>query len=149
MNTIINIKQKESALEYLKVIKENDYVPFDIRITNSHITELNKVIGRKVFRKDALYISSRTLWEIMQPIGGKGKHNYHGLTPLDICNALAAIKKPNEIIASHSGRYLIITLALYMDSVPIAIVIEPNGSLKGAKNSNVIRIVTIYPYSQK
>ena len=145
MNKIINVGHKESALSLLRLIKDNDYVPFDIRITNSHIVELNKVIGKTIFRKDSLYISSRTLWEIMQPLGGKGKHHFHNLKPEEIFDTLEQLKYSKNISLSYDGRYLIITLSSNgLDQS--AVIIEPNGSLKGIKGLNVARIVTIYPY---
>ena len=147
MNKIINVGHKESALALLQLIKENDYVPFDIRITNSHITELNKVIGKTVFRKDALYISSKTLWEIMQPLGGMGRHHYHNLCPEDIYNAFATLKDSHDVIPSYDGRYLIITLATY-NNVPLAIVVDPNGTLNGRNGLAIIKVITIYPHNK-
>ena len=84
MNVILNVGNYESSIEVLKRIKENEYVPFDIRITNTHLVNLNKLVGKTLFRKDSLYISSKTLWEIMQTKIGYGSHNYHALLPEDI-----------------------------------------------------------------
>ena len=146
----INIGNYESAIKVLTVIKENDYVPFDIRITNSHLTRLNKVIGFKLFRKDALYVNSRTLWEIMQPLGGKGKHHYHNLYPDEIFDILLNFNKSNLIIPTHDSRFLVVVISSKCQTkVKYAVIIEPNGTLSGTKGVNVTRIITIYPYNKK
>ncbi len=148
MNQTINVGKKESTLSILTRIKNNDYVPFDIRITNSHITKLNAIIGRKIFKKDVLYVNSKTLWEIMQPIGGIGRHHYHNLSPNDIYNALVTLRESKEIVPSYNGRYLIITLATY-NGVSLAIVVDPNGTINGKNGLAIIKIITIYPYDKK
>ena len=145
----INLGNQKSALEVIETVQKNDYVPFDIKIHNSHITELNKTIGKTIFRKDALYISSRTLWEIMQPVGGKGKHHFHGLTPYNVLDSLIKMKYSRDIIPSYDGRYLIITVSFVYEKVPLAIVIDPKGTLNGKRGNNVAKIVTIYPYNKK
>ena len=81
MFKIINLGNQESSLKVLTDIKNKQYVPFDVRITNSHITSLNSVIGKRVFRKDTLYIGYDTLWELMQPIGKKNEYQYRLLRP--------------------------------------------------------------------
>ena len=149
MFKIVNLGNQESAIKVLTEIKENDYVPFDVRITNSHITNLNSVLGKKVFRKDALYVGSDTLWEIMQPVGEKGKHNYHGLTPLDILNALVSMKQSTEIEVSYDNRYLIVTLATVFDDVNLVVIVTPKGYLKNDSKTIVNRIITIYPKKKK
>ena len=126
-----------------------DYVPFDVRIINSHIVRLNKIIGKTVFRKDTVYISSNTLWEIMQPLGGRGKHNFHNLKPEDIYNALSSMKKSTKVEASYDGRYLIITTSVVENNIPLAIVVDPKADLNGKKGVNVTKIITIYPINKK
>ena len=41
--------------------------------------DLNEKIGFVIFKNNSLYINSHSLWELMQPIGGKGGHHYHEL----------------------------------------------------------------------
>ena len=67
----INLGNKAEALEFLEDFKNNNYVPFYVRITNSNILDLNAIIGNKVFKKDEVYVRSSTLHDIMQPPGGK------------------------------------------------------------------------------
>ena len=145
MNKIINVGNCESALEVLRTIKENEYVPFDIRITNSHINMINELTGRKIFKNNSLYIESYTLWEIMQPLGGKGNHNYHELTEDDIYNALYSIRNPRSVFVAKEGRFAIISSELSHFNLPMLIVIEVGVSTKEKINANINKIVTIYP----
>ena len=145
MFKIINLGNQESAIQVLTDIKNKQYSPFDVRITNSHITSLNLIIGKKVFRKDTLYVGSDTLWELMQPIGNKGKHNYHGLTPQNIFDALVTMKQSTEIELSYGNRYLIVTLATIFDDINLIVIVTPEGYLKNETKTIVNRIITIYP----
>ena len=61
MNVTLNVGNYVNAINLLNRIKDNNYVPFDIRITNTHIVNLNKLIGKTIFRKDSLYVNSKTL----------------------------------------------------------------------------------------
>ena len=137
------------AIETLETYKEKKSRSDDIRIQNSHITELNKVLNKKVFKKNALFISSQTLWEIMQPIGGKGKHNYHGLTPDKVYDAIATLRFSTDVTLSYDDRYLIVTLATVFDDINIAIVITPKGTKKNNPENYINKIITIYPYKKK
>ena len=148
MKVIINLGEKESTLETLNKMKERLYAPFDIRITNSHITTLNTLIGDNVFKKDALYINSFTLWEIMQPIGGKGKHNYHGLTPKEIYDALRTMRHSKDITLSYDRRYLIVTLATILDGANLIAIVKPDCKLQNEPGT-IIKIITIYPMKIK
>ena len=149
MLNFINLGKEKSAIKNIEQIKNNKKRFQDIRIINSHITRLNKVIGKKVFKKDALYISAETLWEIMQPLGGKGKHNYHNLSPVDIYNALRTLKDSKDISVSYDNRYVIVTLAMVFKGVNIAVIVTTNGFLKGDILNKVTRIITIYPFNKK
>ena len=141
----INLGNKKLALKFLSEIKNRGQTHFDIKINNSHILNLNKLIGRNVFKKDTLYIGSETLWEIMQPIGGKGKHNYHGLTEEDVFIALSSIKNPYAVLVSRDNRYSIISIKLSHFSERLKIIVEVGSELKDRINANVNKIVTIYP----
>ena len=150
MFKIINIGNQESAITVLTEIKENDYVPFDVRITNSHITNLNSVLGKKVFRKDALYVGSDTLWEIMQPTGSKGKHHHtHGLSPEEVFGALSTIKDSKDITISYDNRFVIVTLETISDGANIVVIVSPNCPLINNADANIIKIITIYPSKNK
>ncbi len=149
MNKVLNLGNKEYALKLLGKIKNNNYVPFDLRVTNAHLPALNKIIGRNIFRKDVLYVNTQTLWEIMQPIGGRGKHHYHQLSPQEILDALKDIKNSKDVNESYDGRYLIITLVMHQNDAPIAIILEPHGQLKENVGVDVARVITMYPYNKK
>ena len=144
----INVGNPKTALKALIAIKNSNGSSIDIRITNSHIKELNKIIGKNVFKKDALFISSRTLWEIMQPLGGKGWHHYHDLSPENIYDVLNNIKRPEEVIPSYDGRYLVITIVTVFKGVHLVVILEPDGTLYNNRMSSVNRIITIYPYKK-
>ncbi len=144
----INIGNPKTALKALTAIKNSDGSSADIRITNSHIKELNKIIGKNVFKKDALYVSSRTLWELMQPLGGKGWHHYHDLSPKNIYDVLNNLKRSKEVIPSYDGRYLVITIVTVFNEVHLVVILEPNGALYNDRTTSVNRIITIYPYKK-
>ncbi len=148
MNKVINLGNIKYALTVLEKIKNTNYSPVDIRITNSQITKLNKVIGYTVFRKDALYVNTTTLHDIMQPLGGRGRHNYHNLEPNEIFSALVELKNSKNITSSFDGRFLIITLAATSKGIPIAIVVEPNAELSWDRNIRITKIITIYPHKK-
>ena len=145
MHRILNIGNKKYAINDLHTYKSNEYVPFDIKITNAHIKDINELTGINLFCKDSLYINSRTLWEIMQPIGGKGNHNYHGLTEDDVYLALESIHNPYAIISSKNNRYSIISIGVSHFNEQLIVVIEKNASLITNAKANVNKVVTIYP----
>lgn len=145
----INLGNERSSLEILKRIKEKDKTSFDIRITNSHIKNLNAILGKNVFKKDALFINAETLREIMKPIGGKGKHHFHGLDPFIIFDILSQIKNSQLVIESYDQRYLIITIAELTGNKKYAVIVQPNCYQKELKTNFITRIVTIYPYNKK
>ena len=145
MNVIINAGNTESAKAVIAQFKENDYVPFDVEITNSHIMELNNLIGKKIIKKGTLYINSHTLWEIMQEVGDKGKHNYHGLTVEDIYDALLSIRNPDFVYMAKSSRYAVVSSKLSHFNIPLVLIIEIGAGTTTDINANINKIVTIYP----
>ena len=150
MFKFINLGNEKATVEELTSIKNNQKpANYDIRIHNSHIIELNAVIGRKIFKKDALYIGSETLWEIMQDVGEKGKHHYHGLSPQDIYNALNTIKYSKDVTLSYDNRYVIVTLASVFNGANLVVIVAPGSSLINDYNADIIKIITIYPHNKK
>ena len=145
----INLGDEQGTIDLLVKLRERKQEVSDVRIHNSHITELNKIIGRKVFKKESLYIGSETLWELMQPTGGKGRHNYHGLSPKNIYDALHSLRKSKKIEISYDDRYLIVTIATIFEDVNIAVLVTTKGSTKENFKNKVNRIITIYPYKKK
>ena len=94
-----------------------------------------------------MYIDSKTLWEMMQEIGGKGKHNYHGLNVFDVFNALKSIKNPQCIFEkTHKvfPRYSILTSCLSHFNEYVLVVIEVD-SLLTKTNIKSNKIITLYP----
>ena len=149
MNHYLNLANKDTCIALLEEIRDNDYVPFYLRITNSHIKDLNAVIGRNVFRKDAVYVNSQSLWEIMQPVGGEGGHHYHGLTPEQVYNALSRMRYSKEIRLSHDGRYIVTTDISHSTNVFLVVILDPDGYLKTEMIEKIIVVVSIYPKDKK
>ena len=149
MNRYLNLANKDVCIALLKEIRDNDYVPFYLRITNSHIKDLNQIIGRNVFRKDAVYINSQSLWETMQPIGGEGGHHYHGLTPKQIYNALSHIRYSKNVIVSYDQKYVIITDIDVSDKASLVVVVKPDGYLVKEDQRDVVIVISVYPKDKK
>ena len=152
MNKTINLANKAMSLYIIGQIKNKDYVPFDLKITNSHITQLNNLVGKKIFKKDSLYIDSHSLWEIMQPIGHEGTHHFHDLSAEDVYIALCSIKDPYSVLdASNMNntktRCSIITVQLSHLKEPFMIVVEVDADLRGIIDAKINKVVTIYPKS--
>ena len=145
----INLGEANESIESLRILKEKKQNSRYIRIINSNIKELNKVIGRKVFKKDALYIHTLTLWEIMQPVGRQGKHHYHGLTPEDVYNALSRLQYSKEVHPSYEDRFIVITDIVVKDDVRLVVIVTPNETLVKEGIDNVVVIITIYPSNRK
>ena len=148
MRKIINIANTKASIAYLSSVKNNRFVPFAIRIINSHIVDLNKRIGKNLFNKDALYINSETLWEIMQPQGNKKSHNIHGLTELDIYESIKEISEPYCVIRGKMNRYTIITSTICHFNKQLFLILEVDAGLIQNFSAKIIKIVTIYPKSQ-
>ena len=147
MQNIINLGNRKTAIMILEFFSLKK-MSVDIKIINTHIKELNKILKRKIFKKDSLFINAESLWEIMQPIGNKGKHNYHGLSPEKIYDALSTIRFSKDIIVSYDDRYLILTLATVFKEVNIAVIVTPKGNVKSSHQKEINRIITIYPFSK-
>ena len=145
----INLGNKKESIEALSTFKEKKGISRYIRIINSNIKDLNKVIGRNVFKKDALYINSLSLWEIMQPLGAKGKHHYHGLTPEQVYDALSRLQYSKEVYTSYEDRYIVITDVFVTEEVRLVVIVTPNETLIKENIDNVIVIISIYPSDRK
>ena len=141
----INLGDKNESIKALKNLRERKGVSRYIRIINSNIKELNKIIGKNIFKKDAVFIRSTTLWEIMQPIGGKGEHHYHGLSPEDIYNALSRIQYSKQVTVSSDARYIAITDIEVSQKAFLVVVIKANSYLFKLDMKKVVVIITIYP----
>lgn len=144
MKRIINLGRKKQASRDLEQFKNKHYEAIDIEFTNVHLLKLNAIIGFKFFSKNSLYVRSSTLWEVMQPVGKKGKHHYHGLEPKEIVDSLASILDSFLIYETYPKRYAVLVSGneKYQN---IAIVIELNAGLSNDRNANVNKLVTISP----
>lgn len=145
MQKNINLGDKGSAIDILRNLKENKYESLEIRVRNSHIKDLNNVLGRKIFKNDVVYANAIMFWEIMQPVGGKGKHHYHNLSPENVYEALSTMRYSNNVTISYDNRYVIVTLATIAGGISIAAIVTPEGHTKQLNKKNVIRIITMYP----
>ncbi len=146
---LINLGDEESAIRVLTSIKNKKNGNYDVRILNSHITDLNIVIGKRVFKKDTLYVNYETLWEIMQPLGKKRKHNHHNLLPEEVYKALRTMKDSKDISVSYDDRYVIVTLATILDGANLTVIVSPKSSLKNDIKAEIIKVITIYPVKKK
>ena len=142
----INLAKREESIKALEILKDDDGANRDVQITNSHITDLNELVKRKIFKNSLLYIDSQTLYDIMQPIGGSDSHNYHGLTSEDVYMALTSIKDPRYVfIAKYNNRYATISVEVSHLKYPLMVVIETKAKLVNHVYANTNKIVTIYP----
>ena len=146
MNKNINIKNKKAISEISK-FRDKQYLPIDIRFENVYLKRINKLLQVAIFDKNDLYINSSTLWELMQPIGKTGSHNYHNLSPDDIYHALNSLMDPYCVFRVKNGRFAIIPVYISSFKEFLMVVIETNSGLITNIKANVNKIVTIYPKS--
>lgn len=117
----------------------------DVKFENVHLKDLNTLIGQNLFSKNDLYANTISLWELMQPIGKKGIHNYHGLTPEDIIDTLATITEPYCVIQTEITRYAIMSTSISHFGEPLMVVIEIRGGLNSNIDANINKLVTMFP----
>ena len=141
----INIKNYDEAAKALFTFKKKDYSPIDIRFTNTNLRKINTLIGKNVFLKNDLFVNSDTLHDIMQPIGDKSHHNYHGLSPEEILKALNNLVNPYCVYKAKFGRYGIITTIKRKSGETIIVIIEVGSGLIDQIDANINKFVTMYP----
>lgn len=117
----------------------------DIRFNNVHLKKINSLLRIDIFSKNDLYINSNTLWELMQPIGSSGSHNYHELQPENIVDAIRSLTNPYCIFNVKNERFAFITLNILDCKMSLMVVIEIGSGLTTNPNANINKIVTIYP----
>ena len=147
MKTVINIKERENAIKDVDAFRKKKYEGKDVRFANVNMVDLNKILSKPIFSKNDLFISSETLWEIMQPLGNTGAHNYHELTPEDIVDSLNSITNPYALFETKHSRYAIITTIISHYNEPLLFIIEIGSGLHVNIKANINKIVTIYPKS--
>ena len=145
MNKTINIANREKAIEDLQNYKEKQYVLTDIRFINVHLREINKLLESDIFDKNDLFINTISLWELMQPIGNKGGHNYHDLSPEDIVDALSSITEPYCILKTEISQYAILSTTISHFGEPLMVIIEVGAGLDRNINANVNKLITMFP----
>lgn len=144
MKTIINIKSKK-AIDELKTFKQTLYLSLDIKFENVHLKRINELARKRVFSKNDAYINAVTLYELMKEVGMRGAHNYHGLSPKDIIEALNNLSTPTCIFKTHSKRFVVIPSMISSFEMPLMVVIEKDSGLITNPFANINKIVTIYP----
>ena len=145
MDRTINITNREKAIENLKDYKEKKYVLADVRFTNVHLLEINHLLFKDIFYKNDLFINTISLWELMQPLGDKGGHNYHDLSPEDIVDALSSITEPYCILKTEISQYAILSTTISHFGEPLMIIIEVGAGLDKNINANINKLVTMFP----
>lgn len=146
MNKVINIKTNK-AIKEIREFKIKKYNPVDVKFENVHLRKLNKLTSIDLFNKNDLYINSVTLWELMQPIGNAGAHNYHELSEEDIFNAINNLENPQFIFKVKNERLSIIPVCISSFDEPLMVVVEIGSGLINNKHANINKIVTMYPKS--
>ena len=147
MSKNINIQNKKEAIESLEELRKRKYVLSDVKFENVHLIKLNKCARRNMFSKNDLYANTVSLWELMQPQGNKGSHNYHELTPEDIVNALANITEPYCILKTEVSQYAILGTTISHFGEPLFVIIEINSGLVSNKKAKINKLVTMFPIS--
>lgn len=100
-----------------------------------------------LFKKNDLFVNSISLWELMQPIGSSGTHNYHNITPLEIVNVLNSLEIPFCIYKVKNGRHAIIPIFNKNSNSGWVVIIETNAGLINRPSANINKLITIYPIS--
>lgn len=142
----INIKNKQEATRIISKFKEKRYKNIDVRFKNTRLKRINILIGTNIFYKNDLFVNSDTLWEIMQPFGEKGSHNYHNLTAKEIVEVVSDLTNPQCVFKTKdNSRYGIVSLIISENGKPLIVIIEIGAGLIGDTNANVNKFVTMYP----
>ena len=81
----------------------------------------------------------------MQPLGEKGGHNYHDLSPEDIVDALSSITEPYCILKTEISQYAILSTMLSHFGEPLMIIIEVGSGNVADKEANINKLITMFP----
>lgn len=145
MKKQINIANKEKAVSLLEKYHCKNYESADIEILNVHLKEINMICNKKIFDKNSLFVRSSTLWELMQPEGTKGKHNFHGLSPDEIFNALRGTLNPYCVYNTKENRIAVATMFVNKRNEKLLVVIELHAGLENDRFANINKLVSVYP----
>ena len=143
---IINIGDRTSAINFLSNL-ENNKSQNEYKIINLGLTKLNRVCKGKLFRQEAAYVDYSTLKDAMTEVGGKGHHNYHGLTPSEIVDSLRSVKNSGKVYESKNNQdtCIIVSSIIAECGCPIIVIIALNNTLYGEKNLKINKIASLYP----
>lgn len=144
MIKVINVKSA-NALEKITEYKNKQFVMHDVRLENVHLRKINELVRSNLFTKNDLFVNSVGLWELMQPKGQKGGHNYHDLSPKEVLDALNNIVSPYCIFKTKQGRLSIILSCVCHEGKPLMAIVEINADLIDKKNAKINKLVSLYP----
>ena len=140
-----NIQKRRETLSLLYLVKTKQYPNLVVRFKNTNLCLINELVGKTIFYKNDIFVDAITLYEIMQPVGGKGKkHNYHGLNPETILDGLRNINVPLCILNDGKSKYSIIIPTKDENGNQLLVVIETACQINGG-DSNVNKLVTVFP----
>ena len=145
MKNYINIKKRREALDTLNKFKEKNYNMQIVRLDNVELRKINNYLMHTVFKHNDLYVDANTLFEIMQPVGKQGKHNYHGLSPETVIGSLKKIAYPYCIFEDGIQKYAVITSEMSKNNQPIMIVIAIETDTRTNIVKEINKIVTMFP----
>lgn len=140
----INISLEEHSIEQLQKLKEKIYNDLDIKFVNVKLKLLNKKL-KNSFKKNDLFVSAKTLYELMQPTGDRGTHNYHGLTPNEIYRAIKNLNESKYLFKSLDNRYILVTLEIAECGDQIIAIVDTEAPLHLNDDAKINKLVTIYP----
>ena len=143
---IINIGNRSKAIDFLNNLEENKS-QYEYKVTNLGLTKLNKVCKGKPFSQEIAYIDYSTLRDAMMEVGGKGSHNYHGLTPSEVIDALRSIKDAKKVYESKKNpeRCIIVSSIDAECGYPIIVIIALNNPLHSERELRINKIASLYP----
>lgn len=143
---IINIGDRTNAIDFL-INLENNKSHSEYKITNLGLTKLNKVCKGKPFHQEAAYIDYSTLKDATTEVGGKGHHNYHGLTPTEVVDALRSVKDVGKVYESKENHemFIIVSSIVAECGYPIIVIIALNNPLHSERNLKINKIASLYP----
>lgn len=145
MKTIINIHNKASAQKEIDEFRKKKYGKIDIKFINVHLIRINTYLRKDIFKQNMLYIIADTLWELMQPIGGRGMHNYHNLSSKEIVELLSNIDKPRCVFKDGMNKYGIVSSIIGDCGEPLLVIVGVKVGLINNRNAKVNKIITIFP----
>ncbi len=144
MKKFINIKDTKNALKDLEEFRSKRYSTI-VKLKNVNLKRINEIIEFTLFRKNDLYVDSDTLFDLMQPKGGRGKHNYHNISPKLFLSAINDLAKPICVLDDGHDKYAIVLMTKYENRDPLLSVIETGCRLDNDLDANINKLVTMYP----